>query len=64
MENSISKNFPGVIENRRGASGVRTWEGEPGEHHLSFNGELEDFGERMEELLKPWLGLVLVQPTF
>ena len=37
---AYSKNFPGVIENRRGASGVRTWEGEPGEHHLSFNGEL------------------------
>lgn len=30
---------PGVIENRRGLSGVRTWEGEPGEHHLSFTGE-------------------------
>lgn len=31
--------FPGVIENRRGISGVRTWEGEPGEHHLAFSGE-------------------------
>lgn len=31
--------YPGVIENRRGISGVRTWEGEPGEHHLSFTGE-------------------------
>ncbi|MDA0923065.1 MAG: hypothetical protein O3A97_00570 [Proteobacteria bacterium] len=30
---------PCVIENRRGISGVRTWEGEPGEHHLSFTGE-------------------------
>ena len=37
---AYSKNYPGVIENRRGASGVRTWEGEPGEHYLSFNGEL------------------------
>lgn len=34
-----SDDHPGVIENRRGISGVRTWEGEPGEHHLSFNGE-------------------------
>ena len=31
--------IPGVIENRRGITGVRTWEGEPGEHHLSFTGE-------------------------
>lgn len=31
--------YPGVIENRRGVSGVRTWEGEPGEHHLAFSGE-------------------------
>lgn len=29
----------GVIENRRGFSGVRTWEGEPGEEYLSFTGE-------------------------
>ena len=34
-----SDDHPGVIENRRGISGVRTWEGEPGEHHLSFTGE-------------------------
>lgn len=34
-----SDDFPGVIENRRGISGVRTWEGEPGEHTLSFTGE-------------------------
>ncbi len=32
-----SDGHPGVVENRRGASGVRTWEGEPGEH-------LSDFG--------------------
>ena len=31
--------IPGVIENRRGCAGVRTWEGEPGEDHLSFTGE-------------------------
>jgi N,N-dimethylformamidase len=31
--------LPGVIENRRGHAGVRTWEGEPGEDHLSFTGE-------------------------
>ena len=31
--------LPGVIENRRGCAGVRTWEGEPGEDHLSFTGE-------------------------
>lgn len=36
---AYSDAHPGVIENRRGMSGVRTWEGEPGEHHLSFNGE-------------------------
>lgn len=36
---AYSDAHPGVIENRRGISGVRTWEGEPGEHHLSFNGE-------------------------
>ena len=30
---------PGIIENRRGISGVRTWEGEPGEHTLNFTGE-------------------------
>ena len=34
-----SDEHPGVVENRRGAAGVRTWEGEPGEHHLSFSGE-------------------------
>jgi N,N-dimethylformamidase len=31
--------LPGVIENRRGFEGVRTWEGEPGETTLSFTGE-------------------------
>ncbi|WP_282604339.1 N,N-dimethylformamidase beta subunit family domain-containing protein [Pelagibius sp. Alg239-R121] len=36
---AYSEAHPGVIENRRGMSGVRTWEGEPGEHHLSFTGE-------------------------
>ncbi len=36
---AYSREFPGVIENRRGITGVRTWEGEPGEHHLSFTGE-------------------------
>lgn len=34
-----SDDHPEVIENRRGISGVRTWEGEPGEHTLSFTGE-------------------------
>ena len=34
-----SDEHPGIIENRRGISGVRTWEGEPGEHILSFTGE-------------------------
>ena len=36
---AYSSEIPGVIENRRGITGVRTWEGEPGEHHLSFTGE-------------------------
>ena len=36
---AFSDEHPGVIENRRGVSGVRTWEGQPGEHHLSFSGE-------------------------
>lgn len=36
---AYSDQYPGVIEHRRGVSGVRTWEGEPGEHHLSFTGE-------------------------
>ena len=36
---AFSDEHPGVIENRRGITGVRTWEGEPGEHHLSFTGE-------------------------
>ncbi len=36
---AYSRALPGVIENRRGITGVRTWEGEPGEHHLSFTGE-------------------------
>lgn len=36
---AYSDTYPGVIENRRGVSGVRTWEGEPGEHHLAFSGE-------------------------
>ena len=36
---AFSRELPGVIENRRGITGVRTWEGEPGEHHLSFTGE-------------------------
>lgn len=34
-----SENMPGVMENRRGNSGVRTWEGEPGEHYLASTGE-------------------------
>ena len=36
---AYSPDSDSVIENRRGVSGVRTWEGEPGEHHLSFTGE-------------------------
>ena len=36
---AFSDDHLGVIENRRGITGVRTWEGEPGEHHLSFTGE-------------------------
>ena len=36
---AYSEEHPGIIENRRGDAGVRTWEGEPGEHHLSFTGE-------------------------
>lgn len=36
---AFSDHYPGVMEHRRGVSGVRTWEGEPGEHHLSFTGE-------------------------
>jgi len=36
---AYSDYYPGVVENRRGISGVRTWEGEPGENHLSFTGE-------------------------
>ena len=36
---AFSNKYPGVMEHRRGVSGVRTWEGEPGEHHLSFTGE-------------------------
>ena len=36
---AFSDEIPGVIENRRGITGVRTWEGEPGEHHLAFTGE-------------------------
>lgn len=36
---AFSNHYPGVMEHRRGVSGVRTWEGEPGEHHLSFTGE-------------------------
>jgi N,N-dimethylformamidase len=31
--------LPHQIEIRRGVSGTRTWEGEPGENHLSFTGE-------------------------
>ena len=31
--------LPGVLEMRRGIAGVRTWEGEPGEDNLSFNGD-------------------------
>ncbi|MDE0308106.1 MAG: hypothetical protein OXI87_24955 [Albidovulum sp.] len=31
--------FPGVLECRKGATGVRAWEGEPGEGHMQFNGE-------------------------
>ena len=34
-----SEAHPGIIENRRGISGVRTWEGEPGEHTLNFTAE-------------------------
>ena len=36
---AYSNDNAAVIENRRGLSGVRTWEGQPGEHHLAFNGE-------------------------
>ena len=31
--------LPGVLEMRRGIAGIRTWEGEPGEDNLSFNGD-------------------------
>lgn len=31
--------FPAAIEMRRGITGVRTWEGEPGESQLGFTGE-------------------------
>ena len=31
--------FPAAIEMRRGITGVRTWEGEPGEGQLGFTGE-------------------------
>lgn len=34
-----SPRFPGMIEIRRGVTGVRTWEGEPGEDSLSFSAE-------------------------
>jgi len=36
---AISPAFPAAIEMRRGITGVRTWEGEPGEDQLSFSGE-------------------------
>ena len=31
--------FPGILECRKGATGVRAWEGEPGEDHMLFTGE-------------------------
>ncbi|MCY3875372.1 MAG: hypothetical protein OXF88_13905 [Rhodobacteraceae bacterium] len=31
--------FPGILECRKCATGVRAWEGEPGEDHLLFTGE-------------------------
>ncbi|MBM3523588.1 MAG: N,N-dimethylformamidase [Alphaproteobacteria bacterium] len=36
---AIGASFPAAIEIRRGITGVRTWEGEPGEDHLGFTGE-------------------------
>jgi len=35
----LSSHHPGVVENRRGFAGMRTWEGEPGEEGLSFTAE-------------------------
>ena len=31
--------YPGVLECRKGATGVRAWEAEPGEDHMLFTGE-------------------------
>jgi N,N-dimethylformamidase len=36
---AVSERYPAAIENRRGFTGVRTWESEPGEENLAFTGE-------------------------
>ena len=37
---AFSDAFPGAIEVRRAEDGTRAWEAQPGEYHMSFNGEL------------------------
>ena len=37
---AFSDTYPGAIEVRRAEDGTRAWEAQPGEYHMSFNGEL------------------------
>ena len=37
---AMSDAYPGAIEVRRAEDGTRAWEAQPGEYHMSFNGEL------------------------
>ena len=37
---AFSETYPGAIEVRRAEDGTRPWEAQPGEYHMSFNGEL------------------------
>ena len=37
---AFSDAYPGAIEVRRAEDGTRAWEAQPGEYHMSFNGEL------------------------
>jgi N,N-dimethylformamidase len=48
---------PGIIEVRRSSTGAKYWQEEPGEYHLSFNGELGDLWRRCGEPPQTLVGI-------
>ena len=47
----------GIIEVRRSSTGAKYWQEEPGEYHLSFNGELGDLWRRCGEPPQTLVGI-------